>query len=373
MTNMIVPPSALRLLDLLPQWVTYLKTKGRRPRGIVTYEKEARYLIAALGGPTATVADLTWEKLALHQANLAERGLSAASLNKRICVARSLCAWLVKTKQLDHNFALELESPKRPKALPRPLSTAEAHGLWSLMTTPIESIRPARRWTWARDIRAVALCLLGGLRLAEMAALQWKHIDLDAGIIHVIAGKGGKDRTLPIALQLRPFLEAVPLSARKAAHAVAGRRDGRCLSHKAVPHIMDRFIRKALPDVHFHRLRHNFASALYNAGADLFAIQELLGHESPETTRMYVRCSTEHTRRAVALLPDIGSDLAPSGAVAALRAQFAPPAPMPTRPIVPGVCPQCDAPFPQPKHGPTKVFCSLPCGVRYRREHRAAA
>ncbi len=350
------------LADLVPAWLSWLKIKNHRPRGVATYQKELGYVLAALGAG-ATVADWTWEKLSLHLAELVERDISPASIGKRIAAARSFGSWMRKAGHLDRDPAQDLDRPRRAKSLPRPLTTTESRGLWSLMQTPIEQVAPGRRWPWQRNMRILALGLLAGMRLSEIAALTWRDCDLEAGIIRVVAGKGGKDRTIPIAAQLRPFLEAVPEYERRPRHAVAGRRDGRCLSHKSVCHTMDRFVRLALPDVSMHRLRHSFASSLYSAGADLFVLQDLLGHEDPNTTRIYVRVDAARLAAAVEKLPDFGADGAPAS-IEALRGRF-------TQEHAPGeaiICAGCGASVPQRKT--RQLYCSVRCGQRHRRALR---
>jgi site-specific recombinase XerD len=354
--------SGPRLIDLLPQWVTWLRARQLRPRGIKTYEKEARYVVMALGGARATAADLTWECLSVHLAELAERDVSAASIGKRIAVIRSFCAWLVKAGHLARNVGLDLDAPRRPKPMPRALSTDELRALWSLMQTPIEQIAPARRWGWQRNMRILALGLLAGMRMAEIAALEWRCVDLEGGAIQVFHGKGDKDRLIPIAPALYPFLLGVPPAERLGHHAVAGRRNGRCLSHKSIPHIFDRFVRTALPDVSCHRLRHSFATEALRGGADLRVIQELLGHESLETTAMYLRVDLTQKQAAIAKLPDFGGPIPQSAAaIDALRAAHAP-APH----IREDVCLGCGAPIAIGRQGGRR-FCTPSCGRRYRR------
>lgn len=357
-------PIAPRLLDLVPSWVSWLKVKNHRPRGILTYRKEILYIVTALGGDVATVAELTWERLSLHLAELVERDVGPATINKRIAVARSFCSWLCKAGHMTSNPAMELDRPRRASPLPRALSSAELRGVRDLLTTPIETIAKWRRWKWQRDMRILALGLLAGMRLSEIASLRWKSIDLEAGLIQVLHGKGDKDRMIPFNAQLSTILQTVPPEQRKRDMAVAGARNGRCLSYKSISHTFDRFVRLALPDVSCHRLRHTFASSLYNAGADLFAIQELLGHSSPETTRMYVRVGTAHTRRAIDLLPDFGASDTAEGALEQLRAHYAPP-PMPPTPAA--FCAQCGEPLSIARNCPSKKFCTVACGVRFRR------
>lgn len=294
--------AAPRLADLMPEWVGWLQGKGHRPRGIETYQKEVNALLALLGDD-ATPQSLTWDVLSREQARMAERGNAAATIGKRLTAYRSFCVWLVKAKYLTENPTNDLDWPKRPDTLPKALSTAELRALWSYIHNPPETLTPGQLWKWQRSTRLAALALFAGLRRSELADLRWRHVDIDAGILNVFDGKGGKDRIVPCHPKLLQILLAVPEAERVPDSAVAGHRDGSPLSFQGIGHIFERWAKQAVPGIHPHRLRHSFATQILNHGGDIRAIQLLLGHSDLETTGRYLKVEVSQQRRAVDLLP----------------------------------------------------------------------
>jgi site-specific recombinase XerD len=163
---------------------------------------------------------------------------------------------------------------RKPRRLPRFLTEKEAELLIaSAASSP-------------RDRALVELFYACGLRRAEAAHLRIEEIDLDRGMLRVVAGKGNKDRIVPVGSYAIAALRNY-LGERRRGAVFLG-PSGRPLSSDAIARIVKRAARRAgLEDVHAHTLRHTFATILLNRGADLRCIQELLGHESVATTQFY--------------------------------------------------------------------------------------
>jgi site-specific recombinase XerD len=159
------------------------------------------------------------------------------------------------------------------------------------------------QWYWQRNRRAIFLMLYAGLRISEACSLSWREIDLEQGSLMVRDGKNGKDRIVPINATLFQELQKVPVHERKNIFAVAGKRDGTGMKRKGMTHIFDRWLKDMGVDLTAHQLRHSFATQLMEAGVNLREIQELMGHESLETTQRYLMVSSERLRRAVDSLP----------------------------------------------------------------------
>lgn len=295
-----------RLMDLMPEYEAYqLHRRKRRPRGVARYVHVLTLCFAELG-QEATITDLTSEWLGSYQQSIGER-LATNTALLTLTALRSFCRWAVKVKHLAHDPTQELEAPKKYRPAPKPLSRQQLRDLFRVLAEPMFDTEHGRA-QWARNRRVVFLMLFAGLRLAEVTALRWADVDLEAGSIIVREGKGGKDRAVPIHPALAIELGKAGLMAPES--AVAGRIDHRPYTDpQALAHIFERYIpsrAKALGlTLRFsaHQLRHSFATEMLRGGADLRAIQGLLGHSSLETTQCYLLVDTGRFRDAVSLLP----------------------------------------------------------------------
>ena len=237
---------------------------------------------------------------------LYQRGLSKASAARALAAIRSWFKWLARSGQVDQNAAALVATPKLPKHLPRVPSIEQ-------MNRVVDSVsKDAASWP-ARD-RAILEMLYGcGIRNAELVGLNLEDIHWanDAILVH---GKGQKQRYVPLgdaaAQALRAYL--AERAARLAAMSVDKNADtpalflnlqlrglGKArsqarLTTRSVGRIVKRIaiLRGLSGDVHPHTLRHAFGTHLLEEGADLRAIQELLGHERLSTTQRYTQLTT---------------------------------------------------------------------------------
>ena len=208
-----------------------------------------------------------------------------ASIARKLAAVRGLFRFLVRTKQLTADPTLGIATPKTRKKLPVHLTLDEVD---RLLAAP-----PADRLLGLRDRAILELLYSSGLRVSELTGLDWAAVDAEAGAVRVL-GKGRKERVVPVG---RPALRA--LATYRDACAAAGQavatgpvfrnaRGGR-LTARSVARGLERHVlvagttAKATP----HALRHTFATHLLGGGADLRAIQEMLGHASLSTTQRY--------------------------------------------------------------------------------------
>jgi len=297
MTDLIVPLSAIRLLDLLPAYRAHLVGKGRRPRGVQGYYETALYLFRWLGDES-TVADLTADAITRYRdARAATRAISTVHYD--MCVARSFCKFLIRRNLLTEDPTQYIDFPRARQHAPRALN----RDLLRRLMEAIEQPRQPREWahTWERSRLGVILFLYTGLRLSEVAALLWADVELERGTITVQDGKGGKARSVPIHprldRELRRTLDRTP------ERAVIPNRDGTPMHPKNVAEIFSRWLKARGVDITAHQLRHTFATELLRAGAPLPDIQAALGHASLETTQVYLLVDAEHLRKSIDLLP----------------------------------------------------------------------
>ena len=209
----------------------------------------------------------------------------ARSLARKLSAVKSFYRWLSEREGFDATAVLSTRAPKFQAKLPRPLTVDNAKKVIDLMD--LQSDTP---WINARDQAVVTLLYGCGLRISE--ALSLTGADLPMAATLRIVGKGGKERIVPV---IAPAREAVEVYTRTApfdfpanAPLFRGARGG-ALSPRQVQKVVAAVrMQLGLPaSVTPHAMRHSFATHLLNAGGDLRAIQELLGHASLSTTQAY--------------------------------------------------------------------------------------
>ena len=228
-----------------------------------------------------------------HVAALHRAKLSSRSLARHLSAIRSMFSWACRAGWCAKNPAAGVPTPRQPKTLPRAMTLDDTEKLLSAdeETAPFPE----------RDRAMFEFLYATGLRVSELSGLDLDDLDSGQRLARVF-GKGGKERIVPYgepaADALRAYLPG--RAALRSARAERGespheseplfvnRRGGR-LTSRSVARILKRRLREAgLPDrISPHALRHTFATHLLSAGADLRAIQELLGHASLSTTQKY--------------------------------------------------------------------------------------
>jgi len=234
-----------------------------------------------------------------YGAGLSSAGSSAATVARKLAAVRGLFDFLVRSERVGQNPADLVSSPKKEQKLPRVLSGEQARDL-------LERI-PARTPLELRDRAMLELAYSCGLRCEEIVNLDRDSFDFESEQLRVL-GKGSKERLLPVG---EPAQRALRRYLDKGRHALAGEpreaalflsKSGRRLSNSDVRRRLALWVREAAPaaGVSPHALRHSFATHLLEGGADLRAIQELLGHASISTTQVYTRVDAARLREAYA-------------------------------------------------------------------------
>jgi len=227
--------------------------------------------------------------------HLYEKGLSKTSVARSLAAVRSLYRWLAQEGVVELNPAKLVATPKLPKKLPRVPTIEE-------MNSVLDGQMPEAAAFPERDRLMLELLYGCGIRNSELTGINLDDIRLSAEAI-LIRGKGKKERYVPFGETAKQALVAY-LPARKTILEVAhrttpalliNRRGGR-LTTRSVGRIIKAIaVAKGLsPDVHPHTLRHAFGTHMLEEGADLRAIQELLGHERLATTQRYTQLSMKH-------------------------------------------------------------------------------
>ncbi len=254
---------------------------GRRGtrRAKAAAPEETRTLAA---GEIETAAVRAW-LARMHAASL-----SAVTMGRKLAALRSFCTWLCRTGALQVNPARAVRNPKAPQKLPRFLTEPE---IAALLESPDDSDEGRR------DRAILELLYATGLRASELTGLDETGVDLDQRTVRVL-GKGRKERVVPFgsdaAEALRAYLDVRRRWNRDDRPAMFLSAAGKRLSNDSLRKLLSRRLGDAAINKHVtpHAIRHSFATHLLNAGADLRAIQELLGHASLGTTQRYTHVTT---------------------------------------------------------------------------------
>ncbi len=228
-------------------------------------------------------------------AQLYEKGLGKTSVARSLAAVRSLYRWLAQEGVVEQNPAKLVATPKLPKKLPRVPTIEE-------MNSVLDGQMPEVAAFPERDLLMLELLYGCGIRNSELTGINLDDIRVSAEAI-LIRGKGKKERYVPFGgaagSALAPYLTArrtVLAETNKSTPALLINRRGGRLTTRSVGRIIKKIaVAKGLSaDVHPHTLRHAFGTHMLEEGADLRAIQELLGHERLATTQRYTQLSMKH-------------------------------------------------------------------------------
>jgi integrase/recombinase XerD len=287
-----------------------LEVRGASPATRKSYASDLQQLLEWLAGRGLTVSVLTRRDVRAFSAELGRRGYAPATLARKLSTLRGFTRSLTETGVLAADPAQSLPGPRQRRRLPRVLSMTEVDTLVAATggTDPLA----------LRDRLIVELLYGCGLRSMELVALRLGDVQAAQAQL-IVRGKGGKMRMVPLgeeaAAALRRYLERGRGVLERPA-ALAGRslesgpgqsrrdgalllsRSGRALLTSDIRRLVVKYSRLAgIDPASPHMLRHAYATHMLERGADLRAIQELLGHASVSTTQVYTHVSGAHLRR----------------------------------------------------------------------------
>ncbi|GFE57564.1 tyrosine recombinase XerC [Geobacter sp. AOG1] len=277
--------------DQIAHFTRYLGTERNvSPHTLEAYRRDIEQFHAFVRGERgddAAVADIDHIMIRRYLA-LLHKECRKSSIGRKLAALRAFFAYLVREGEVARNPAELVATPKREKKVPFHLSIDE---VTALVEAPREGeLLPLRD-------RAILETLYScGIRVSELTGLDVGGIDLDEGLARVL-GKGGKERIVPLGSKARSAL-AEYMAARNHPAAAdplfVNARGGR-LTRRSVARIVDKYVIRiaTMKKVSPHTLRHTFATHLLEGGADLRAIQELLGHSSLSTTQKYTHVSID--------------------------------------------------------------------------------
>jgi integrase/recombinase XerC len=318
----------------IEKFLQYLQSvKNSSPHTILNYGKDLDQFVAYLSPPAVEppgVAGVTHLIIREFVGHLHEQGLEKSSIARKLAALRSFFKYCVRQEMIKENPARLVPTPKLPKRIPSVLSAEEMNGflnqLAEMGAASGGSIPAKRRLSPdgapRKDLKTIAseglllrrdralleLLYAAGLRVSELTGLNLEDMETKERMLRV-RGKGSKERIVPYGSKAQEALEKYwPLRQQLLQQTTGGagtRRTvphtsavflnyaGRRLTQRSVGRIVKKYVRLVNInwDLHPHSLRHAFATHLLADGADLRAIQELLGHQSLSTTQKYTHAS----------------------------------------------------------------------------------
>jgi len=316
----------------IEKYLEYLRAvRNSSPHTILNYGKDLEQFAAYLSPPgveTPAVTGITHQVIREYAGHLHSQGLEKSSIARKLSSLRSFFKFCVRESMLKDNPARLVATPKLPKRIPSVLSPEEMNGFLNQLIKTSSRTSPAARAAKGplrreqaqpskpgedeglllrRDRALLELLYAAGLRVSELTGLNLADMDRKECMLRV-RGKGNKERIVPYGGKAREALDAYwPVRDQLLLQASRQRRRGGPahaeavflnyaggrLTQRSVGRIVKKYVRLANInwDLHPHSLRHAFATHLLADGADLRAIQELLGHQSLSTTQKYTHAS----------------------------------------------------------------------------------
>ncbi len=292
-----LPASEARLIDA---FAAHLRHERRlSEHTVAAYGRDLTQLATFLTRSGSSLAAVEYPQLRRFLAQQHTLGYARSSIARRVGAIHTFYRWALSAGEVDRDPSALLGSPKVVNRLPTVLRPAEAADLAEAPAAldPTAEIEPFERAVLLRDRAVLELLYGSGLRVGEVAGLTIDRVDLDRGRV-LVRGKGDKEREVPMSDHAVDAID-VYLSAGRPTMAGEDRstlffnRKGRSFTGRDIRAMVEQYAVRVLPGRRItpHSLRHSFATHLLEGGADIRAVQELLGHASVATTQRYTHVS----------------------------------------------------------------------------------
>ncbi len=290
--------SGTKTTDLNAQYKTYLRdflnfTKLERNLSDNTrdaYKRDLTRYLLFIQDHCPTLNDATSEHIRTFLKEISELGLESTSVSRNISAIRSLHKFLLSEKILSKNVAEEISLPKSSRYLPTVLTHDE---VFRLLDVPMSEKNPSPKFA-LRDKAILELMYATGIRVSEAVELKQQNLYFEAGFIRVF-GKGSKERLVPVGRSAIFWVTRyqtelrVRLMCQQSEDYLFLNARGRKLTRMSFYNIITENAKRAeiQKEMSPHTLRHTFATHLLEGGADLRAVQEMLGHSTIKATQIY--------------------------------------------------------------------------------------
>ncbi len=277
---------------LLDHYVTFLRAeRNLAHKTVEAYAMDLRDFLEHLHKQKLSVENVTRDDLLEHLAHLAKTGLSPRSRARHLATLRGFFRFLEDEKLITSNPAVQIDTPKHARKLPVFLNLAEVERLLEAPGT--------KNSVGLRDRAMLEVLYATGLRVSELVSLSINDVNLNDGYL-LAYGKGSKERVVPLGkhaiAKVRAYLEgprAMILKARQSSALFVTPR-GKGFTRMGFWKLLKRYARGAgiAKTISPHKLRHSFATHLVERGADLRAVQVMLGHADLSTTQIYTHVNS---------------------------------------------------------------------------------
>ena len=286
----------MTLNSAINEYLLYLDAvRGLSANSVLGYKKDLDYLMLFVG-KDIDIKDVTKENLLFCIGELSKKKMAATSINRFIAAVRTFFAYCKKFQYIPTNPAIELKTVRIPKKIPRFLTANEMNSLCN---------QPELKellWT-SRDCAIFEMLYSSGCRVSELANLRFSDF-MEGYTKAIVKGKGNKDRVVYFAKEAQAALKIYLDDRKKILQEKKVENEPECifinqkgnrLSAAGIRWIVSRYSGVEGTNHHIspHAFRHTFATQLLSNGADVRAVQELLGHSSISTTQRYTHITTE--------------------------------------------------------------------------------
>jgi integrase/recombinase XerD len=289
--------------DRVEAFLHYLSAeRGSSKNTIDAYRNDLNGFMKFLNGSGVATTEpakcVTRDAINGYIGNLNERRYAKATVARKVAAVKSFCAFLLDHGDLRSNPAAQVDSPRAPKPVPKPMTTEEVD---ALLQQPRKYESPEA----VRDAAMLELMYATGMRVTELVSLNMDSLHTDPPPAWVrCLGKGSKERTIPVHEHavgaLMSYLDdSRPALLKNRPHqALFVNRRGERLTRQGFWLILKGYAKGAGIESHVtpHTLRHSFATHLLRGGASVRDVQELLGHANVSTTQVYTQLADEHLR-----------------------------------------------------------------------------
>lgn len=269
--------------------------KGLARNSVEAYGRDMRGFLEVMdgrgrGGPR----EITRDDIVAFLDDLGRRGLASSSKARTMSAVRGFFKFLAREEMIDANPLRDIRSGRRDRKIPRQLSVADVERIFEVVS--------GEQPLMLRDRAMLELLYACGLRVSELVGLKLRRVNVRDGFLSVV-GKGSKERAVPIGRRALAALRAYLADGRPALDK-GGRgpflfvaRGGRPITRQGFwKRLRDHATAAGLTDVSPHTLRHSFATHLLEGGADLRAVQMMLGHSDLSTTQIYTHVASRRLR-----------------------------------------------------------------------------
>lgn len=286
--------------DIIRRYIQYLRLERSYSKNTLdAYCKDLQKLFNYYSDNGIDFRTVTLNDFDRFAGSLRDKGIAPRSLARILSGVRSFYRFLVLEREIEQDPTELLESPKIGRRLPQVLTVKEIDDILN----SIDQSKPEG----VRDHCIIEVLYSCGLRISELTNLQISNLFLDEGFIRIL-GKGNKERLVPISpkaiKELRIWLDMrkhIDIQREYEDHVFVSRTRGKALSRISLFVFIQRYAAQAgiTKEISPHTFRHSFATHLLQGGANLRAIQDMLGHESLSTTEIYMHMDTTHLREQI--------------------------------------------------------------------------